>query len=117
MPVFTRKELKFWEEHGYVVVPGAVPEKRVKAAAGAVWAFAGMDPEDPATWYTDPPREGCMIEIYQHQALWDNRQHPRVHQAFTEIFGTEKLWSASTGRASTRRWVRSTITTCPCTST
>jgi ectoine hydroxylase-related dioxygenase (phytanoyl-CoA dioxygenase family) len=33
-----------------------------------------------------------MIEMYQHQALWDNRQHPRVHQAFAELLGTEKLW-------------------------
>jgi ectoine hydroxylase-related dioxygenase (phytanoyl-CoA dioxygenase family) len=33
-----------------------------------------------------------MVEIYQHQALWDNRQYPRVHQAFAEIWGTEKLW-------------------------
>ena len=33
-----------------------------------------------------------MVEIYQHQALWDNRQYPRLHQAFSEIWGTEKLW-------------------------
>ena len=33
-----------------------------------------------------------MVEIYQHQALWDNRQYPRVHQAFSEIWETEKLW-------------------------
>lgn len=32
------------------------------------------------------------MEIYQHQALWDNRQHPWVHQAFSEIWGNEKLW-------------------------
>ena len=28
----------------------------------------------------------------QHQAIWDNRQHPRVHQAFARRFGEEKLW-------------------------
>ena len=33
-----------------------------------------------------------MVEIYRHQALWDNRQYPRVHQAFSEIWETEKLW-------------------------
>ena len=33
-----------------------------------------------------------MVEIYQHQALWDNRQYPKVHQAFSEIWETEKLW-------------------------
>jgi ectoine hydroxylase-related dioxygenase (phytanoyl-CoA dioxygenase family) len=33
-----------------------------------------------------------MVEIYNHQYMWDNRQHPRVHQAFADIWGTEKLW-------------------------
>jgi ectoine hydroxylase-related dioxygenase (phytanoyl-CoA dioxygenase family) len=32
-----------------------------------------------------------MIEIYQHQALWNNRQNPRLYQVFTEILGEEKL--------------------------
>ena len=30
--------------------------------------------------------------MYQHQAIWDNRQHPKVYQAFAEIWGEEKLW-------------------------
>jgi ectoine hydroxylase-related dioxygenase (phytanoyl-CoA dioxygenase family) len=34
-----------------------------------------------------------MVEIYNHQYLWDNRQYPRVHQAFADIWGTEKLWA------------------------
>ena len=33
-----------------------------------------------------------MVEIYNHQYLWDNRQYPKVHDAFTDIWGTEKLW-------------------------
>jgi ectoine hydroxylase-related dioxygenase (phytanoyl-CoA dioxygenase family) len=33
-----------------------------------------------------------MVELYQHQSLWDCRQSPRVHQAFAELWGTEKLW-------------------------
>jgi ectoine hydroxylase-related dioxygenase (phytanoyl-CoA dioxygenase family) len=33
-----------------------------------------------------------MVEIYHHQYLWDNRQTPKVHQAFADIWGTEKLW-------------------------
>ena len=33
-----------------------------------------------------------MVEIYQHQVLRNNRQYPKVHQAFSEIWGTEELW-------------------------
>ena len=84
------KDLTFWEENGYVVVRQAVPLKNCRAAERAVWAFAGMDPEDSETWYPDEPR-GIMKEIYQHQSLWDNRQYPRVHEAFSQIWKTKKL--------------------------
>jgi hypothetical protein len=33
-----------------------------------------------------------MVEIYNHQYMWDNRQYPKVHQASADIWGTEKLW-------------------------
>ena len=89
-PVLSSRDLEFWEENGYVVARRAVPPENCRAAAKAVWDFAEMDPDDPETWYSDPPR-GIMKEIYQHQALWDNRQPPRVHEAFSRIWGTRKL--------------------------
>jgi len=48
-------------------------EKMPERAEQAVWEFLKMDPVNPDTWYPDPPRRGIMVEIYQHQALWDNR--------------------------------------------
>jgi hypothetical protein len=33
-----------------------------------------------------------MVEIYNHQLMWENRQYPKVHQAFADVCGTEKLW-------------------------
>ena len=51
-----------------------------------------MQPDDRESWYPDPPRRGIMGELYQHQALWNNRQSPRVYQAFSELLGMEKLW-------------------------
>ncbi len=33
-----------------------------------------------------------MVEVYNNQALWDNRQYPKVYDAFVDIWGTEKLW-------------------------
>ena len=92
MPVLSKADLAFWEQHGYIVVPNAVPPENAAAAARALWDFAEMDSDDPASWYTDPPRATVMIEMYHHQALWDNRQSPRLHQAFADIWETEKLW-------------------------
>jgi hypothetical protein len=33
-----------------------------------------------------------MVEVYNHQMLWNNRQVKRVYDAFVDIWGTEKLW-------------------------
>ena len=92
MPVLSAADRAFWEEHGYVTVHDAVSPENTKAAEDAVWEFLEMDVGDRESWYPDPPRSGIMVEIYQHQALWDNRQSPRVHQAFAEIWGNDELW-------------------------
>ena len=42
-------------------------------------------------WYRLPLRPGGMVEIYQHQALWNTRQNPRLHALFAELLGTERL--------------------------
>ena len=88
----TDEDFTFWSENGYVVLHDVVPAQNLEAVINDVWDFLGMDPDDPDDWYRLPARKGGMVEMYQTQGLWDNRQHPRVHQAFAEIWGTPKLW-------------------------
>jgi hypothetical protein len=92
MNVLTQADLDFFQENGYVVVPNAVPQENLDAAIAAIWEFLDADPNDPETWYRPPLRQDGMVEMYQHQALWDNRQHPRLHAAFADIYGTPELW-------------------------
>lgn len=102
MTVLSKADRAFWEENGYVIIPNAVPQENLDRMVEAIWWFLDMDPEDSETWYKHKPftrdnrcspiSAGGMVEMYQHQAIWDNRQHPRVHQAFAEIWGEEKLW-------------------------
>ena len=33
-----------------------------------------------------------MVEVYNHQCLWNNRQTEKVYKAFTDVWGTSKLW-------------------------
>ena len=33
-----------------------------------------------------------MVEVYNNQHLWNNRQYQKVYDAFVDIWGTEKLW-------------------------
>lgn len=91
MSVLSQQDLDLFAEQGYTVARQVIDQEQAERTARAVWDFAGQDPANPDTWYADPPR-GIMIEIYHHQTLWDNRTAPRVHQAFSQIWRTEKLW-------------------------
>ena len=91
MTVLTDVDHTFFRENGYVIVPEAVPAGLRAAALAAIWEFLGMEPDEPATWYP-PERRGGLVFLHQHQALWDNRQYPRVYEAFAEILGTTALW-------------------------
>lgn len=98
--LMTEEDWHFWITNGYIVIKDAVPKEQVKRLADLLWEFEEKDPNDPETWYTPPRAEmkmkeltnTGMVEIYNHQYLWDNRQFPKVHKAFTDIWGTEKLW-------------------------
>lgn len=92
MPVLTPADHKFFEENGYVKIENLVPKENAQAVIDALFEFLGMDPNDPEDWYRDPLRPNGMVEMYQHPALWNNRQHPRVYEAFKEILGTYRLW-------------------------
>lgn len=91
-PILSTRDHAFFEEQGYVVIPNAVPQENLDAVIDLIWEFLGMDRNNREDWYREPHRPGGMVEVYQHQALWDNRQHPRIHGAFSEILGTERLW-------------------------
>lgn len=94
MTILSASDRTFWEENGYVIIRNAVPKEDCSAVVDAIWEFLDMDRNNPETWYSKPAwhsRAG-MIEMYHHQSMWNNRQNPKVHQAFSEIYGSEKLW-------------------------
>lgn len=98
--LLTEEDWDFWTTNGYIVIRNAVPKEQVKRLADFLWEFEEKDPSDPETWYAPPRAEmkmkeltnTGMVEVYNHQYLWDNRQVPKVHEAFSDIWGTEKLW-------------------------
>ncbi len=100
LSILSEEDWKFWIENGYIVIKNAVPKEQVERLAKFLWEFEDKDPNDAETWYAPPRAEmkmkeltnTGMVEVYNHQSLWDNRQVPKVHQAFADIWGTEKLW-------------------------
>jgi hypothetical protein len=100
--VLSDSDWQHWITRGYVVVRDAVPKEKCEAVADMLWQFLEMDPAEPATWYKPQLREHKMkelnntgmIEVYNHQSLWETRQHPRIYDAFVDIWDREDLWVA-----------------------
>jgi hypothetical protein len=79
-------------ENGYVAVPSVVPQKNIDAAIDAICEFLKVDLEDPRTWPRLDLGANGVVPLHQHQSFWENRQHPKVYQIFSELLGRRDLW-------------------------
>ena len=99
--VLTMDQWNFWIENGYIIIKNAVSRMQAMKTAEFIWEFDDKDPNDPSTWYTEARAEmemkelagTGMVEVYNNQFLWDNRQTKRVYDSFVDIWGTDKLWT------------------------
>lgn len=98
--VLSEDDWSFWLENGYVIIKNAVPREQALCTADFIWEFEEKNPNDQSTWYAPPRAEmqmkeltgTGMVEVYNNQHLWNNRQMQKVYDAFVDIWGTEKLW-------------------------
>jgi hypothetical protein len=78
-----------------------VPQENVERLVDLLWEFDEKEPSDPSTWYAPERRphvrkelnNAGMVEIYNHQYLWDNRMSQRVYDAFVDIWDRTDLWT------------------------
>ncbi|MEL6968962.1 MAG: phytanoyl-CoA dioxygenase family protein [Bacteroidota bacterium] len=98
--VLSMEDWEFWKHNGYVIIRQAVSPEQAQQTADFLWEFEEKDANNPESWYTAPRAEiqmkelagTGMVEVYNNQYLWNNRQTQRVYDAFADIWGTEKLW-------------------------
>ena len=98
--VLSKDDFAHWQTYGYVIIPNAVSAEQVKATVDLLWEFEEMDPNEPESWGRPQMRDHAMkelnnsgmVEIYNHQCLWDNRQTQRVYDAFVDIWDRTDLW-------------------------
>ena len=98
--VLSEADSHHWTTRGYVIVKDAVPPENLHRLVNLLWEFQELDPNEPASWFKPQLRDNemkelnnsGMVEIYNHQYLWDNRQAPRVYDAFVNIWDREDLW-------------------------
>jgi ectoine hydroxylase-related dioxygenase (phytanoyl-CoA dioxygenase family) len=98
--VLSEADFAHWQRYGYVIVKQAVPAEQIQKTTDFLWSFQAWDPKNPETWNRAELRGhemkelngSGMVETYQHQTLWDNRQTQRVYDAFVDIWDREALW-------------------------
>ena len=91
MAMLTEDDHRFFRENGYLRVPRVVEPENCRAVVDLIYRFLGFSPDHPEAWYQPPLSKGGMLEVYQQPEMWENRQHPRMHALFAEIYGTERL--------------------------
>jgi ectoine hydroxylase-related dioxygenase (phytanoyl-CoA dioxygenase family) len=98
--ILTEADWHFWITNGYIVIKNAVPQEQALATANFLWEFEEKDANNADTWYAPPLAEmqmkeltnTGMVEVYNNQHLWNNRMTQKVYDAFSDIWGTDKLW-------------------------
>ncbi len=98
--LLTEEQWQFWKHNGYIIIKQAVPREQAQQTADFLWEFEDKNQSDHTTWYTAARAEmkmkelagTGMVEVYNNQHLWNNRQMPKVYDAFVDLWGTEKLW-------------------------
>jgi len=96
----SERDWEFWRHNGYLHLRDVVPAELIAPVIDLIWEFQEMDPDDPESWRRRPPARiemeelnfSGMVEVYNHQALWNVRQYPVIHRIFADLWGTEKLW-------------------------
>jgi len=100
--VLSAADWEQWTTWGYVIVNDAVPTANIRRLVDLLWEFSEMSATDSSTWSQKQLRDhqmvelnnSGMVEMYNHQYLWDNRQSPRVYDAFVDIWDRTDLWVA-----------------------
>lgn len=96
----SEEDWNFWIKNGYIIIKNAISNKQALETANFLWEFEGKKEDDNLTWYTKERAEmkmkelagTGMVEVYNNQYLWNNRQNKKIYDAFVDIWGTEKLW-------------------------
>jgi hypothetical protein len=90
--LFTEAHRSQLAEVGFAHVAGVVPTDLTDTVLNALRDVSPVDIGDPATWYRLPDTYPGIIPSHHHPAQWEIRQHPRLHQVFSELWRTQALW-------------------------
>jgi ectoine hydroxylase-related dioxygenase (phytanoyl-CoA dioxygenase family) len=100
LKLLSEDDWNHWIKNGYIIIKNAISKKEACETSDFLWEFENKKKDDSSTWYTKERAEmkmkelagTGMVEVYNNQYLWNNRQKKKIYNAFVDIWGTEKLW-------------------------
>jgi len=104
------ESVKYFEDHGYVVIAQALSEAEVGKTLDLTWRYleklgTGIDRHDPSTWNNErwpTCAHGGIIPsngVGHCEAQWFVRSVPSVHKCFAALWGTDDLLVSFDGMA------------------
>lgn len=98
--VLTNEQFNLWQKNGYVIIKNSICYKAIEETKLFLWEFQEMNANDPKTWNIPQLRDhqmqeinySGMVECYNNQVLWNNRQSQRIYNSFVDIWDREDLW-------------------------
>ena len=90
--LFTDSHRQQLSDVGVTRIESVIPKHYADAVVRALPVVSAVEIGDPTTWYSIPAEYPGVIPSHHHQSQWNIRQHPRLHQAFSELWGTRMLW-------------------------
>lgn len=91
--VLTCQQLEFWQEHGYLVLPGVIDARACAESCAAVWDYLGASMHQPESWYDAQCRQqGLMLPLYNHPRLNTNRASARIRAAYEQLYGSRAIY-------------------------
>jgi hypothetical protein len=101
--ILSEADLEHWRTQGFVVARQVISPDQAARTADEIWEFAGRQAhanlkwhipsrERQDSWYekTADSRRG-HVEMYHGKNQWANRTAPGVHEAFSQIHGTQRV--------------------------
>ena len=90
-PALTTADLDFWDRNGYVILHDAVPPENCRAAVrqSASSSSVRLSSLKPGIRGRRVTASGSLLH---HPALWANRDSPRIHRAFAQLWNREDVW-------------------------
>jgi catechol 2,3-dioxygenase-like lactoylglutathione lyase family enzyme len=90
--LFTHSHRQQLNDFGVTRVESVIPQDYAHAVLRALPVISSIHFDNPSTWYSLPAEYPGIIPSHHHQSQWDIRQHPRLHQTFSELWETQMLW-------------------------